>query len=38
MPTRLLPADEDPWLMGVLVTCSEPMRADTIEQLLLAAG
>jgi hypothetical protein len=37
MPTRLLPADEDPWLMGVLVTCSKPMRADTIEQLLIPA-
>ena len=37
MPTRLLPADEDPWLMGVLITCSAPMRADAIEQLLLAA-
>jgi metallophosphoesterase (TIGR00282 family) len=37
MPTRLLPADEDPWLMAVLVTCSEPMRADSIEQLLVAA-
>ncbi len=37
MPTRLLPADEDPWLMGVLVTCSEPLKADAIEQLLLPA-
>jgi hypothetical protein len=37
MPTRLLPADEDPWLMGVLVTCSAPMRADAIEQILIAA-
>jgi metallophosphoesterase (TIGR00282 family) len=37
MPTRLIPADEDPWLMGVLVTCSEPLRADAIEQLLLPA-
>ena len=37
MPTRLLPAEEDPWLMGVLVTCSAPMRADAVEQLLVAA-
>jgi metallophosphoesterase (TIGR00282 family) len=37
MPTRLLPADEDPWLMGVLVSCSQPLRADSIEQLLVAA-
>jgi calcineurin-like phosphoesterase len=38
MPTRLEPADEDPWLMGVLVTCSQPLRADAIEQLLVAAS
>ncbi|MEJ7826251.1 MAG: TIGR00282 family metallophosphoesterase [Solirubrobacteraceae bacterium] len=31
-------ADEDPWLMGVLVTCAaEPLRAESIEQLLLPA-
>ncbi len=31
-------ADEDPWLMGVVVRCSaEPMRADAIEQLLVPA-
>jgi metallophosphoesterase (TIGR00282 family) len=37
MPVRLLPADEDPWLMGALVTCTQPLRADAIEQLLIAA-
>jgi metallophosphoesterase (TIGR00282 family) len=37
MPTRLLPAEEDPWLMGVLVSCSQPLRADSIEQLLIAS-
>jgi metallophosphoesterase (TIGR00282 family) len=37
MPTRLLPAEEDPWLMGVLVSCSQPLRADAIEQLLIAS-
>jgi metallophosphoesterase (TIGR00282 family) len=37
MPTRFEPAEEDPWLMAVLVTCSEPLRADSIEQLLIAA-
>jgi metallophosphoesterase (TIGR00282 family) len=36
MPTRLLPAEEDPWLMGVLVSCSQPLRADAIDQLLIA--
>jgi metallophosphoesterase (TIGR00282 family) len=30
-------SDEDPWLNGVLVTCSHPLRADAIEQLLLPA-
>ncbi|MEA2157155.1 MAG: 2,3-cyclic-nucleotide 2-phosphodiesterase [Solirubrobacteraceae bacterium] len=29
--------DEDPWLNGVLVTCSQALRADAIEQLLLPA-
>jgi 2',3'-cyclic-nucleotide 2'-phosphodiesterase len=37
MPVRLLPTDEDPWLMGVLVSCSQPLRADAIEQLLVAS-
>ena len=34
MPVRFEPADEDPWLMGVLVHASAPLRADAIEQLL----
>ena len=29
MPVRLLPGEEDPWLAGVLVSASEPMRADS---------
>jgi hypothetical protein len=37
MPVRFLPSDEDPWLMGVVVRCSEPLRADSIEQLLVPA-
>jgi metallophosphoesterase (TIGR00282 family) len=35
MPVRFETSEEDPWLMGVLVTCSQPLRADAIEQLLL---
>jgi metallophosphoesterase (TIGR00282 family) len=35
MPTRFESATEDPWLMAVLVRCSESRRADSIEQLLL---
>ncbi|MGD0197627.1 MAG: TIGR00282 family metallophosphoesterase [Solirubrobacteraceae bacterium] len=37
MPTRLLPSEEDPWLMGVLISCSQPLRADSIEQILVAS-
>jgi metallophosphoesterase (TIGR00282 family) len=38
MSEPLEPSDEDPWLMGVLVRCSAPMRADAIEQLLVPAS
>jgi len=38
MPVRFLPADEDPWLMAVLVSASAPHRADSIEQLLVPAS
>jgi 2',3'-cyclic-nucleotide 2'-phosphodiesterase len=31
MPVRFDTSDEDPWLMGVLVTASQPLRADAIE-------
>ena len=37
MPGRLEAADEDPWLMGALVSAREPLRADAIEPLLLPA-
>jgi hypothetical protein len=37
MPVRFLPADDDPWLMAVLVSASAPHRADSIEQLLIPA-
>ena len=36
MPTHFEAASEDPWVMAVLVSCSKPLRADAIEQLLLA--
>jgi 2',3'-cyclic-nucleotide 2'-phosphodiesterase len=35
MPTRFETSEEDPWLMGVLISCSQPMRADSIEQVLM---
>ena len=38
MPVRFAPADEDPWLMAVLVTATQAMHADSIEQLLIAAA
>ena len=35
MGVRFETAEDDPWLMGVLVRCSAPCRADAIEQLLV---
>ena len=35
MHVRFDTAEDDPWLNGVLISCSEPMRAQAIEQLLL---
>jgi metallophosphoesterase (TIGR00282 family) len=35
MPVRFETSDEDPWLMGVLISCSQPLRADSIEQVLM---
>jgi hypothetical protein len=35
MPIRFETSDEDPWLMGVLISCSAPLRADSIEQVLM---
>ncbi len=37
VPVKFETSDDDPWLMAVLVRCSQPMRADAIEQVLLAA-
>jgi 2',3'-cyclic-nucleotide 2'-phosphodiesterase len=39
MSTRFETSDEDPWLNGVVITCSpQPRRADAIEQVLLPAA
>jgi len=35
MPVRFETSEEDPWLMGVFVSCSERLRADSIEQILM---
>jgi metallophosphoesterase (TIGR00282 family) len=35
MSVRFDTAEDDPWLMGALVRCSAPRRADAIEQLLV---
>jgi len=35
MPVRFETSEEDPWLMAVLVSCSAPLRADSIEQVLM---
>ncbi len=37
MPVRFQTSEEDPWLMGVLIKCSAPRRADSIEQILMPA-
>jgi len=37
MPGRFEPASDDPWLMGIVVRCSQPRRADAIEQVLMEA-
>jgi len=34
MPIRFETSTEDPWLNGVVITASEPMRAQSIEQVL----
>jgi metallophosphoesterase (TIGR00282 family) len=36
MPVRFETSEEDPWLMAVFVRCTKPLRADSIEQLLMA--
>jgi metallophosphoesterase (TIGR00282 family) len=36
MPVRFETSEEDPWLMGALISCSQPLRADSIEQVLMA--
>jgi metallophosphoesterase (TIGR00282 family) len=38
MTERFETSDEDPWLMGVVVRCSQPLRADAIEQVMLPAA
>jgi metallophosphoesterase (TIGR00282 family) len=35
MPVRFETSQDDPWLMGVLVNCSRPLQADSIEQILM---
>jgi metallophosphoesterase (TIGR00282 family) len=37
MPTRFETSEEDPWLMGALIRCSGPLRAESIEQVLMKA-
>jgi metallophosphoesterase (TIGR00282 family) len=35
MPVRFETSEEDPWLMGAVISCSERLRADSIEQVLM---
>jgi metallophosphoesterase (TIGR00282 family) len=36
MPVRFETSEEDPWLMGALISCSRALRADAIESVLMA--
>jgi metallophosphoesterase (TIGR00282 family) len=35
MPVRFETSEVDPWVMAVLIRCSRPLRADSIEQVLM---
>ncbi len=35
MPIRFETSEDDPWLMGVVISCSAARRADSIEQVLM---
>jgi metallophosphoesterase (TIGR00282 family) len=35
MPVRFETSEEDPWLMGAVISCSQRLRADSIEQVLM---
>ncbi|HEY1690287.1 MAG TPA: TIGR00282 family metallophosphoesterase [Solirubrobacteraceae bacterium] len=35
MPVRFETSEDDPWLNGVLISCSQPLKADAIEQVLM---
>jgi metallophosphoesterase (TIGR00282 family) len=35
MPIRFETSEEDPWLMGVVITCSGTLKAESIEQVLM---
>jgi calcineurin-like phosphoesterase len=37
LPVRFETSEEDPWLMGALITALQPMRADAIEPVRQAA-
>jgi metallophosphoesterase (TIGR00282 family) len=37
MPVRFETSEEDPWLMGVVVSCEQRRRAERIEQVLMPA-
>ena len=37
MHVRFETSEDDPWLNGVVIRCSQRLRADSIEQVLLPA-
>ncbi|HWH09879.1 MAG TPA: TIGR00282 family metallophosphoesterase [Solirubrobacteraceae bacterium] len=38
MPVRFSTSEEDPWVMGVIVRCGAPLRAESIEQILMPSS
>jgi metallophosphoesterase (TIGR00282 family) len=38
MPVRFSTSEEDPWVMGVFVRCATPLRAESIEQILMPSN
>jgi metallophosphoesterase (TIGR00282 family) len=38
MPVRFSTSEEDPWVMGVAVRCRTPLRAESIEQILMPSA
>ena len=38
MPVRFSTSEDDPWVMGVFVRGASPLRAESIEQILMPSN